>query len=101
MERKDIALFTLGIGVGALTMFLLDPQLGRRRRALASDKAKHFARTGSHWVGKNSRHFANKAKGTLHKLGRKLEIEEPGEERVLRSGARLGDPSFGTVGEAI
>ncbi len=39
---KTIALLS-GIGVGAALMYVLDPDRGRRRRALARDKAVSIA----------------------------------------------------------
>ena len=52
-----------GIALGALTMFLLDPDKGRRRRALARDKMYSAAiRTGKR-IDAKSRDVANRAKG--------------------------------------
>lgn len=52
-----------GVALGALTMFLLDPDKGRRRRALARDKMYSAAiRTGKR-IDAKSRDVANRAKG--------------------------------------
>jgi gas vesicle protein len=52
-----------GAALGALTMFLLDPDKGRRRRALARDKMYSAAiRTGKR-IDAKSRDVANRAKG--------------------------------------
>ncbi len=52
-----------GIGIGAAAMYVLDPQGGRRRRALARDKAVSFANKTGRVVGARSRDLANRAKG--------------------------------------
>ena len=52
-----------GIGLGAAVMYVLDPEGGRRRRALARDKAVSFANKTSRVVGARSRDLANRAKG--------------------------------------
>lgn len=52
-----------GVALGAITMFLLDPDKGRRRRALARDKVYSTAvRTGKR-IDAKSRDLANRAKG--------------------------------------
>ncbi|MBA4143300.1 MAG: YtxH domain-containing protein [Nitrosospira sp.] len=52
-----------GVAVGALAMFLLDPEKGNRRRALARDKMySAMIRTGKR-VDAKSRDLANRAKG--------------------------------------
>ena len=33
-----------GLAIGAFAMFILDPQQGRRRRALARDKMMHYGK---------------------------------------------------------
>jgi hypothetical protein len=52
-----------GIGLGAAVMYVLDPQGGRRRRALARDKAVSLANKTSQVVSARSRDLANRAKG--------------------------------------
>lgn len=52
-----------GVALGAITMFLLDPDKGRRRRALARDKMYSAAiRTGKR-IDAKSRDLVNRAKG--------------------------------------
>jgi hypothetical protein len=52
-----------GIGIGAAAMYVLDPEGGRRRRALARDKAVSLANKTGRIVGGRSRDLANHAKG--------------------------------------
>ncbi|MDQ6893659.1 MAG: YtxH domain-containing protein [Acidobacteriota bacterium] len=61
-----------GIGLGAAVMYVLDPQGGRRRRALARDKALSFANTTSRVVGARSRDLANRAKGVAAQARSKM-----------------------------
>ena len=50
-NRKPAAALLGGIGIGAALMYLLDPDRGRRRRALVRDKAVHFARVSGDRLG--------------------------------------------------
>ncbi len=59
----------LGVVLGAGLMYLLDPQGGRSRRALARDKAVSLAKTGGTAVGKKSRHLGNRTKGLISEAG--------------------------------
>ena len=55
--------FLAGAGVGAGLMFMLDPQMGRRRRARARDQAvslAHQARDAAETVAKDA---TNKMRG--------------------------------------
>lgn len=52
-----------GMALGALTMFLLDPDKGNRRRALARDKMYSAAVRTRKRVDAKSRDLANRAKG--------------------------------------
>jgi hypothetical protein len=53
-------------------MYVLDPQGGRRRRALARDKAVSFANKTSRVVGARSRDLANRAKGAAAEARSKM-----------------------------
>lgn len=52
-----------GMALGALMMFLLDPDKGRRRRALARDKMSSAAVRTRKRIDAKSRDLANRAKG--------------------------------------
>lgn len=52
-----------GLALGALTMFLLDPGKGRRRRALAKDKIYSAGVKTRKRIDAKSRDLANRAKG--------------------------------------
>ena len=52
-----------GIGIGAAIMYFMDPDRGRRRRALVRDKAQHLASRVPEAVGTTQRDLANRARG--------------------------------------
>lgn len=62
----------LGAGVGAGLMYLLDPQGGGRRRAVARDKSLSALKQGGKAAAKTSRHLGNKTKGLVAEAGSKL-----------------------------
>jgi hypothetical protein len=62
----------LGAGLGAGLMYLLDPQGGRGRRAVARDKSLSTLKKGSTAAAKTSRHLGNKTKGLVAQAGSKL-----------------------------
>ena len=58
-----------GLAFGALTMFLLDPDRGNRRRALARDKMYSAMVKGRKQINAKSRDLANRAKGLRAEAG--------------------------------
>src|SRR5437762_2000619 len=71
-----------GAGLGAGLMYFLDPQMGRRRRALARDKAVslgHQAQDAAELVGRDMRNRARGlASGDLSVLvGGKRALQDP------------------------
>ena len=52
-----------GLGLGALIMYLADPQAGRRRRARLRDKAVHAAKVARHGADVVSRDASNRLQG--------------------------------------
>src|SRR5437764_8887633 len=61
-----------GAGLGAGLMYLLDPQGGRRRRAVARDKAASALNKGGDAVKKTSRDLGNRTKGLVAQVGSRL-----------------------------
>jgi hypothetical protein len=53
MESR--APFATGLGIGAVLMFWLDPERGRRRRGLVRDSAIHAARVSRNAIGATGR----------------------------------------------
>jgi len=62
----------LGAGLGAGPMYLLDPEGGRGRRALARDKSLSALKQGGKAAAKTSRHLGNKTKRLVAEAGSKL-----------------------------
>jgi len=62
----------LGAGLGAGLMYLLDPQGGRGRRAVARDKTVSALKQGGEKAAKTSRHLGNKTKGLAAQASSKL-----------------------------
>lgn len=50
-------------GLGALTMYIFDPQQGRRRRAMARDKLVHVQHEVTDWASGTARGLGNRAQG--------------------------------------
>jgi hypothetical protein len=67
----------LGALAGAALMYLLDPQEGRRRRALARDKALHYARRSGVLTARASRNLAGRARGLWHLVEKRMPWYKP------------------------
>src|SRR5215471_18409156 len=63
--RSSLGLSILAAGLGAGVMFLMDPQMGRRRRAILRDKTVSFSRHASALVDKTTRDVRNRTYGTV------------------------------------
>jgi hypothetical protein len=61
MERT--VAFLAGVGVGAGLMYILDPRMGRRRRALVRDQATHLVHEAQDAAGAVARDVTNRARG--------------------------------------
>lgn len=55
-----------GAGVGALMMYLFDPNGGTRRRALIRDKAVGLTTDAKQAFGRTAKDLGNRAKGAMH-----------------------------------
>lgn len=58
--------FLLGLAAGAGLMYLIDPQGGRRRRAVALDKLRSWGGQAEDFAEKKGRHLRNRALGLAH-----------------------------------
>jgi len=86
---RTIALLS-GIGIGAAAMYVLDPQGGRRRRAVARDKALSLANRTGKVVGARSRDLSNRAKGVAAEVRSAIGREGNGEGREGNGEGREG-----------
>ena len=63
---KAIIAILAGFGIGALVMYLFDPQAGNRRRAFLRDKAVKFNRQAQEAIEGKAKDLSNRAKGLAH-----------------------------------
>jgi CBS domain-containing protein len=86
LRLTDTKAFLGGFGLGSVLACLggyyADPRVGRRRRALAGDRAAHFVRIGGKEIGRSERYLANHARGLLAFFRAKLRHESVGDEVV-------------------
>lgn len=73
----------VGAGLGAGLMYLLDPQGGRRRRALARDKTVSALKTGGNTALKTGKNLGNRTKGLVHEAGSLLHRGGEVDDHVL------------------
>ncbi|HWE94427.1 MAG TPA: YtxH domain-containing protein [Tepidisphaeraceae bacterium] len=59
--------------VGAGLMYFLDPQRGRARRNVVSEKVGHFTRSTGQSMRATGQHLANRVRGTAYKASRKAQ----------------------------
>ena len=71
MNRRisRIGWLAIAVGAGAAAAFFLDPVSGRRRRAMAKDKALHYQLALSRLLSRRLHDLDNRAHGLAYKLG--------------------------------
>ena len=81
----------MAAGAGALVMYLLDPQQGRRRAARIRDKAVHFGARASYLAGAGMRDMTHRATGLVAELRGALHRKPPIDDVLVeRVRAHLG-----------
>ncbi len=92
-----VGLLLVGIGIGAGLMYLLDPERGRKRRALLRDKAVALSNDASDAIGKTSRDLGNRAQGVVAETSKALGVnafgsqekqEEPEQSKTAGTSSR-------------
>lgn len=88
--NKGLA-FGAGLGIGSGLMFLMDPDRGKRRRALLRDKCVWMARKTGEGVGVTARDLRNRTQGLMSEVQSHFS-SEPVDASVLedRVRAKLG-----------
>lgn len=76
-----------GVTAGIGLMYFLDPDQGRRRRALVKDQMVHAAHKTGDAMDATSRDIANRAKGAVAELRGRFQNEEVSDE-ILRDRVR-------------
>ena len=74
-------------GIGAVLMYILDPERGRRRRAIASDQVRHLARKGAETLRARGRDAANRARGLVAEAQALFRPDDV-DDRVLEARVR-------------
>jgi hypothetical protein len=86
MRRDPLVSFLAGAAIGAGLMFLLDPDRGNRRRALARDQVRRVGHRAGEELGAKARHFGNRARGAVASARSRLRSDQADdtviEERV-------------------
>lgn len=85
MNRTET--FALGLVLGAGVVYLLDPDRGRRRRALLRDQLVHAGHGLEEAARSGTRHVRNRAVGLAHEIRAGL-TERDVEDRVLEERVR-------------
>src|SRR5690606_24938145 len=89
MDRSTAIL--AGAGLGAGLMYLLDPDTGRRRRALTRDRLVHATHVAGHAAGAAGRDLAHRAAGAAARIRGRVKHEEVDDTVLVeRVRARLG-----------
>jgi osmotically-inducible protein OsmY len=82
--------FVLGVFAGAMAMYLLDPDRGRRRRALLRDQVVHGAHELEELgdtLGSRARDLRNRARGTVIEARARIREHEV-EDHILEARVR-------------
>ena len=83
--------FAAGLGVGTGLIYVLDPQLGKRRRALLRDKLVWLQRKTGDCVEVTARDLSNRASGIAASIQSKFTSEEVNDDILVeRVRAKLG-----------
>lgn len=82
-ERTNWGALLLAGAVGAVLAFLLDPDRGRRRRAVGRDKLFKLARRGGRQVGRLARHTASDVHGLAERVTHEGEAEFDVDDATL------------------
>jgi hypothetical protein len=67
-RSHHLGVLVAGAGVGALLMYLFDPDRGRGRRTRLSDQIASKVQRLGETAGSKARHLRNRAKGLVHEL---------------------------------
>ncbi len=93
-HKSDSALATLITGalIGAAVMYLLDPDKGKRRRAITRDKLRSLASYYADFAGRAKRDFSHRLQGVRAQVRRPTRDEAPPDDLVLieRARSRMG-----------
>jgi BON domain-containing protein len=90
-SRFDALGFVGALAAGAAVMYMLDPETGRRRRALVRDQLVHAAHKTSDAVDATSRDLTNRARGVVAELRGRLDDGDVSDAKLIeRVRTRVG-----------
>ncbi len=89
-----------GLGLGAALMYVLDPERGKRRRAVVRDKAVSASKKAGGSIGARSRDWKNRAKGVAAEV-RSLAHTDDVSDAVLEERVRAEIGRVVSTPEAI
>jgi uncharacterized membrane protein len=89
-DLRDGTMLTAGLCAGVAAMYFFDPGRGKRRRALARDRARHILHVIPRVADKTKRDLSHRTNGLLAEIGLRSREEVP--DRVIsdRVRAELG-----------
>jgi uncharacterized membrane protein len=79
---RPVVAVAAGAGIGAGLMYLLDPDRGRRRRALARDQTIHYLHETADATGTAARDLRHRSVGLVARSRRRLQPVPPGGEAL-------------------
>jgi uncharacterized membrane protein/osmotically-inducible protein OsmY len=86
-----VVALTGGVGLGVALAYWLDPDRGRRRRAVAADQVVHAAHKAADAAEATARDVRNRSRGTVAAMRSRLRRDDPDDVVVAeRVRARLG-----------
>jgi BON domain len=89
------------LGLGACLIYLFDPRLGRRRRALIGDKIGSYWRSTGDFLGKTARDASNRTRGLLAEASTPFKHAETPDNAVLEARVRAQLGHMGSEASAI
>ena len=87
MKKRDHLTLLSGVGLGAGLMYLLDPQGGGRRRAVARDKAVSSLKKGGRALRKTSIDLGNRTRGLVAQASSRLRKDDA-DDQILEARLR-------------
>ena len=89
--RRELTAVATGIGIGMGVMYFVDPDRGRRRRALVTDKLAHSLHASISVVGGTTRDLAHRSEGMVARVRRAFRTEGVDDDVLIdRVRSRLG-----------
>ncbi len=81
--RKLLKLFVIA-AAGAAVAYLLDPENGRRRRALARERSQAWMRSARRDAERKAHYAADRAEGLKHEVLGSTQVEAPDDATVAQ-----------------